>query len=105
VVRVLKAFPVRPKLLETILVDVGESSHISTNQLSISQPGKTHSLHGRGASRHLSSLPQALDRPSASRLVLAEHIVLIVVFASRADKEGRRQERGRRSANLLDLWD
>lgn len=67
--------------------------------------GDAGNLHRRSTSRDLSPLPQTLHFSLPPRLVLAEHEVLIIVFAPGTDEVCGGQQRGARRADLLHLWD
>lgn len=86
-VAVLEALPVGAELLEAVLVDVRKPV---PSQLLISlhtaRGDGAKNLHRRSTSRDLPPLPQAFHLSLPPRLVLAEHVVLIVVLAPCTDE-------------------
>ena len=62
-------------------------------------------IHTGGASRDSPALLQTVQLAPSVGLGLALHVVIVVVAASRADKEGSREQRCRAGADLLDLGD
>lgn len=82
-----------PRSAESKLTDEKQTGHTGAN------------IHAPGASRDPPALLQALKLAPAGVLGLALHIVVIVVFAARADEERGRQQGGRGGSDLLDLGD
>lgn len=112
---VLKALPVVAELVEAVLVEVLQpvcKTLVSAVQFarctllplqdSLAVRGR---LHAGGASGNLPALLHAVQLAGAVGLGLAEHVVVIVGLASRADEEGGGQKRGGAGADLLDLGD
>jgi len=85
VVVVVEALPVLAELLEAVLVDVFDDA--------------------RRAPGDPAALLEALELALARVLLLALHEVVVVRPAAGADEEGRRHERRRGGANLLDRRD
>jgi hypothetical protein len=121
---VFEALPVGAELLEAGLVDVLEAGRVSACVCRSRGPIPAHrslppgpilatrcrrtsraNVHTPGAAGHPAALLQALELAPARVLGLALHVVVIVVLASRADKERGRQKGGRAGTNLLDLGD
>ncbi len=59
--------------------------------------------HAGGTSRHLAALAHAFQFAAASRLGLADHVVVVEGLAASANEERRTQQRAGTAANLLDL--
>jgi hypothetical protein len=62
------------------------------------------SIHARGTSCDLSSLPHAVDLAPASGIGLTLHEVIVVGLAAGADEEGSAHQWGGAGPDLLDLW-
>lgn len=66
---------------------------------------KKENVHALGAAGDPSALLEAVQLALARVLRLALHVVIVVVAASGADEEGRRQQGRGAGANLLDGGD
>lgn len=62
-------------------------------------------IHASSTSGDFATLLHAVKLAAATRLGLAHHVVIIVVFASRSDEERGTEERRRTGSELLDLGD
>lgn len=66
---------------------------------------RSHHSHTSRTSRNLSSFPHAFEFPAAIRFGLAFHVIIIIIFATRADKICSAHQWRRRRADFSDFGD